>query len=253
MVWNRERSNLSFAFLELIPKLEFYLTLTNDDVGIVSDGKATINNPLHDPQEHPSVPSLDKNHYTELKRRPRFSGLTGFSHTYIWAIITEEARMLSCIPRLCPIKYPKQSDNRKLARHILLQCQGVIAHTTCLNDSHLRIGISPFQPLGFTEHGNTDKCRIYTRRRANEPIWESHSEKTELLLQKDIFDKDNLPSNISSVILKIWRMYFTLLEHINHPSPLLAKGERKPRIRSRFYKKNYNLVNGYWQEFGIHV
>lgn len=93
--------------------------------------------------------------------------------------------------------------------------------------------------------------KIYTRDIANEPIWESDSEKTELLLKKDIFNKDNLPSNISSVILKIWRMYFTLLEHINHLSPLLEK--ERICIRDRSYQQNYNLVNVYWQKFGMYV
>lgn len=44
VVWNQKRSDLSFALFELLPKLELYLTFTNDDVGIVRDDNATLNN-----------------------------------------------------------------------------------------------------------------------------------------------------------------------------------------------------------------
>lgn len=97
-----------------------------------------------------------------------------------------------------------------------------------------------------------DNLPKYKENSRNLPIWESREQKLELkpkTIMDECLDETKLPTNISSTILKVWRMDFTLMEHINHPSPQLGNDLAKEIPPA----ENYRLVNEYWEKIGIYI
>lgn len=83
----------------------------------------------------------------------------------------------------------------------------------------------PLVRLGLIEDDylNPNFCQGGSK---NIPLWESKEQKVALqpgITPEELETGDKLAANVSSVILKVWRMYFTLIHHVNHPPPLSVR------------------------------
>ncbi|KAH0604988.1 uncharacterized protein H6S33_004970 [Morchella sextelata] len=110
---------------------------------------------------------------------------------------------------------------------------------------------------------------------SNRPEWETEDVKQEMVLSSSGIQSDCLfDSNISSTILKVWRLYFVLMSHINHPTPeleslraikyFLSSDDESLEENSddesldensdyELENSDYELLKEDWRKFGINL
>jgi hypothetical protein len=198
--------------------------------------------------------NLDISKCVRARMRPidLFNRNVPFTHLKVFIRIMTEKNMLERGPQLCPRVSPKEYSTRKLLEQFLYDSYTLLAPHRFQDIVGPVCTVLWLLEKNETENNETEnKSENYQGGVKNYPVWETLYQQREMLIYPKGGDKDDkkVPYTISSTILKTWRMYFNLLDYMNHPTPELTL----PMMEKQPSKEDYGLVQTYWQMFAIYI
>jgi hypothetical protein len=186
----------------------------------------------------PFLPAIDQDFYPILDYSEFFTG-----HV-ICTILRRENSVHATLSRLCPVKSSAIDSHRTTAQKLIADCRFMLGEVRDSASSEDACSKSMGFTFGLGWNWPWSKHRVS----GNKPLWEIEQQNQELQCSEDGSYVDvKYPSNISTVVIKIWRMYFILIQHMNHPAPWLEDEQ----IAKEHVYVDYLLVIPYWQAFGI--
>lgn len=247
-VYGTNRLLHSLNLLKILEDLELYLTFTDRDLGLIGCDYHRPFDSYHHSHKAP-VQSRSNQDFSKILLPGRHDIIAGkqcFSIDYADRIVETEVSVLTNSHHPFDTISYRRNKKRKTCISIMKKVKEVFYQR--FNDIY---------EMGFFLNYKYERWPVSTIIGPdNRPCWDSEDEKLELLFSSDgTIGSGILTANISTVVLKVWRMYFTLLEHMNHPSCQLTdastnfeKEEKGLPLRS-----HYIPVAKDWARLGINI
>lgn len=247
-VWySNKRLLSSLNVLKTLEDLELYLTFTDHDLGLIGCNYHRPSDPYQETHLVPVLPRSNQDFSKILISSPGdlIAGKQCFSIYHASKIVRQELFMLTNSHHPFNTISSWKNENKETCIKIMKKVDEALNQVSSYNRSNMGCYLS-------YEHPRRAVSSIMGP--YNEPCWDSEDEKLELLFSSDgTIASGILPANISTVVLKVWRMYFTLLEHMNHPTCRLTGASMNFDKKILPLQSPYFLVAKDWARFGINI
>lgn len=238
VTWAEKRPLRLKLLLELIESLETYLHYTDEDLDLKITDSTGKSIKLRDSDMSDDKISFPNGEYLRKILLPlgwnnsETAALTAFKTS---VLIQCELRILEHYFEAYPTTSLAAEDTREIVVKLVRDCAQL--EREAIGSAYSDIGVSTPSEIRFAY------CKL------NRPYWETLKEQSELFHSDDLSPaRTKVPYSMTTTVLKMWKSYFALLNHMNHPVPTLSDFE---------YLKypsqcTYRLVCKYWEEFGFY-
>lgn len=174
--WAKNRSRKAMSLLQMIDKLEQYLTYKPCELGMPDDATwPSVCTTWNSNCKIQFLPTMDQDFYPVMKvRRHRVvRKIPCFTGRHIYGILRNESKLYATLHRLCPAKSAAIESNRNTAQKLIADCLFFLAEG-CLYSAYEN---ACCESLGFIWQGQYNGSQH--RNQCNKPMWETEEQSQE--------------------------------------------------------------------------